>query len=161
MKIIGITLSLIFLLLSCWKSVDPISRNGAVIGQWKESFQSYYIKQIKIPEDTTNIVELERHTLLEFTETRFTVETLPHVPTVLGVYDSLYNGTYQIKMDTIVFNISEREIEKKLLFKFYGEELILRIPSYPLNDSLMTIESSSFLWGGSMGKQEGTFRRIK
>ena len=160
MKITCIVLILILLFLGCWKSLEPITINGAVIGQWQETFQTHYIQPIKIPEDTTDIV-VERLTTLEFTETRFKVETLPHVPNVLGAYDGLYTGTYQIKLDTIVFNIADLNLKRRVIYHLKGEDLFIEIPSYPINDSLFTIELGSFIWGGSMNKTTGIFRRTK
>jgi hypothetical protein len=116
MRIICISLSLLFLFLGCEKSLDPIVENDNLIGKWSESFKTYYIKQIILPEDTTNIVTVERRTILEFSNDNFRVETNPHVPNINGVYDTTYQGSYCIKSDTLIFNINRFNAEKSYYF---------------------------------------------
>jgi hypothetical protein len=161
MRIICISLSLLFLFLGCEKSLDPIVENDNLIGKWSESFKTYYIKQIILPEDTTNIVTVERRTILEFSNDNFRVETNPHVPNINGVYDTTYQGSYCIKSDTLIFNINRFNAEKKLLFRFKYKRLVMEIPTYQINDSLFSKEFNSFIWGGSMGKTTGIFSRDK
>ena len=161
MKIICISFSLLFLFTACEKSLDPIAEDDNLIGKWSESFKTYYIKQIILPEDTTNIVTVERTTNLEFSSDIFKVETVPRIPNINGVYDTIYQGSYCIKSDTLIFNINRFNTEKKLLFRFKDKQLVIEIPTYQINDSLFYTEFSSFIWGGSMGKTTGIFSRDK
>jgi hypothetical protein len=158
-KRVYISIFLFFFLSSCERSFDPIEANAGLNGRWQESFEAWNPSAVKIPEDTTATGKVNRVTTLDFTGDRYAVETLPHLCSGFGAYDSLSTGTYRIKEDTIVFTIEPESSVHKRLFKLQKDELVLWTLSTRINDSPYLAASGSFIWSNSMGKTGGKFRR--
>jgi hypothetical protein len=150
---------LVLLILGCNKSYEPFQNDIDLNGTWQETFHTFYIKQISIPEDSTNIVELDRVTTLTIKNGSFQVETLPHVTNMFGYIDSIYSGNLSIKQDTLYFILDNQNETKKLIFNLSGDVLNLKIATKILNNGLVQTEISSFIWGGS-NKTSGYLKKI-
>lgn len=72
--------------------------------------------------------------------------------------DTIYSGIFQLDGDTIVFQINN--VKKKVLFSQEDNNLYLEVLGQVDNDGHKQLEIFSFLWGHSMLKLNGTFRKI-
>jgi hypothetical protein len=153
-------LLMLFLLLTCKKVTDPIEIKEDIQGTWQETFTWIdFYSCIPLEEDYSNC-EITQISHLTLNSNTFTVEVTPQTNNTPNDLDYTYSGIYHIEKDTIIFRLNSDSSSQRMFYRYYGDSLEIGVLPEAINDSMLAVQFSSFLWGNAFRKISGVFYRI-